>query len=300
MKRRALFVVDDDKILGRIITRRFSSEYNVTLETSGKRAVAIGESDAEFDLVLLDLMLPDMSGQSVCEQWQRSAPARLGRTVIMTGYGDDPAVAPWAESHGLEILCKPFDPVRFEELISRYCALDLPRGPGKRMSTGSGSGSDAIEQNGNPQPKPAQHDPIRYTTASARSSESLPNLDFSEEDVDTDVIDLALARGAPPEVVAELRIRRLHKSHAALTASVDRVKFDVSSLRGDVMAVKTVMTEVKGDVSSIKTSVDDLKTYRTQADASLKTTIKIAGGIVGAAVLVGVAIDFVKVFILHH
>lgn len=65
-----ILVVEDEKHLGTIVKYNFEQEgYKVTLVDDGPTALSLVKEDpGAFDLVVLDLMLPGMSGYAVCEE----------------------------------------------------------------------------------------------------------------------------------------------------------------------------------------------------------------------------------------
>lgn len=104
----SLLVVDDDDMGRDILTRRLMREdFNVESAASGKSALH-KMSLEKFDVVLLDLMMPDMSGDQVLDEI-RKMPAMAGAVVIMltadnsresvnaclTGSADDYIVKPY-------------------------------------------------------------------------------------------------------------------------------------------------------------------------------------------------------------
>jgi len=68
-QRKHILVVEDEQHLGTGIKYNLEAEgYRVTLVTDGHTAVKLFEADHyAFDLILLDLMLPGMSGYKICE-----------------------------------------------------------------------------------------------------------------------------------------------------------------------------------------------------------------------------------------
>ena len=120
-----VLVVDDDPVLLRMVqTFLLSSEdpYEVLLAGNGKEALRIARAEIP-DLVLLDLMMPEMDGIEVCVQLRASRSTYLIPVIMLT--------ASALHDHRLEALrtgvddylSKPFDPeeleVRIQSLIRR-------------------------------------------------------------------------------------------------------------------------------------------------------------------------------------
>lgn len=120
-----VLVVDDDPVLLRMVqTFLLSSDdpYEVLLANSGAEALELARREIP-DLVLLDLMMPEMDGIEVCVQLRASRSTYLIPVIMLT--------ASALHDHRLEALrtgvddylSKPFDPeeleVRIQSLIRR-------------------------------------------------------------------------------------------------------------------------------------------------------------------------------------
>ena len=69
-----LVVEDEQKILTALRDFLEYKGFDVTEATDGLAAERIAGS-ATFDLILLDLMLPKISGEQLCTRWRRAGPA---------------------------------------------------------------------------------------------------------------------------------------------------------------------------------------------------------------------------------
>src|SRR5690625_3262345 len=71
MKSAAILIVEDEEKLARILQLELNYEgYQTTTVTNGKRALdIIGEKD--WDLILLDIMLPEISGLEVLRRLRK-------------------------------------------------------------------------------------------------------------------------------------------------------------------------------------------------------------------------------------
>lgn len=128
MKR--LLVVEDDERVARFLDRGLRAEgYQVQMARTGTQALqaVTNAKDKPFELLLLDIMLPELSGLEVC-QTLRAAGNRVPILMLTAMDTLDDKVA------GLRLgaddyLTKPF---AFEELLARIEAL-LRRGGGAAL-----------------------------------------------------------------------------------------------------------------------------------------------------------------------
>lgn len=88
---------------------RTLGEYEVIVESSGRAALdrLLGAGEA-FDLVLCDLLMPEMNGIEVHAALVRAAPALAARMVFMTGSTFAEGVRAFLESVPNRRLGKPF------------------------------------------------------------------------------------------------------------------------------------------------------------------------------------------------
>ena len=66
MQKRILLVEDEEHLIDAIKLNLELEEYTVKIAEDGKKAIDLWENQ-RFDLVLLDIMLPNVDGLTVCE-----------------------------------------------------------------------------------------------------------------------------------------------------------------------------------------------------------------------------------------
>lgn len=109
-----VLVVDDESAITGLLARALGSEhYDVTTVKGGHAALAALESD-KFDVVLCDLMMPEMSGEDVYREATRRWPQLAHRFVFMTGGAFTPRGRQFLASVPAPILEKPF---RIKDLL---------------------------------------------------------------------------------------------------------------------------------------------------------------------------------------
>ena len=109
-----LIVEDDEDFADSVAEMLELDEHQVTVLASGEEAVANYDEKA-FDLVLLDIKLPGMSGLECLRAIRTINP--IANVVIMTGANTVQNRQEAKDSGALRVLQKPFDPLRLLELI---------------------------------------------------------------------------------------------------------------------------------------------------------------------------------------
>ncbi len=118
---RILIVEDDDLTAAALQTLLVDQNYAVELATNGRAAAALVDA-FEYDLILSDVMLPELDGVSLCRQL-RSQGYQIP-ILLLTGKDNGHNKAIGLDAGADDYVVKPFDP---EELAARVRAL-LRRG----------------------------------------------------------------------------------------------------------------------------------------------------------------------------
>jgi CheY-like chemotaxis protein len=80
-----ILVVDDEPIVCFSLERLLSKEGEVIAVTSARQALAAVAAGARFDVILCDLMLPEMDGPALHDALRSIAPMQAERMVFVTG-----------------------------------------------------------------------------------------------------------------------------------------------------------------------------------------------------------------------
>ena len=119
-----LFVIEDDRDSIELLKEIFSDEnYNLRCFTSPTKALGVLKSESLPDLVLLDLMMPQMDGITLLEEIRRMS-ASLP-VIMMTAHGSIETAVEALKKGASDYITKPFS---FEELrLAVRNALELTR-----------------------------------------------------------------------------------------------------------------------------------------------------------------------------
>ncbi len=107
MSEKRILIVDDDKSINAVFKTMLEEHgYTVNIASSGQEALSL--EDSLFNLVILDIKLPDITGDEVAKVMKERRMA--DNIVLMTGY---PELEDCIDTLGVgiqEILLKPISP----------------------------------------------------------------------------------------------------------------------------------------------------------------------------------------------
>lgn len=121
-----ILIVDDEPLLGQTLLYAFKGRHDVTICTSGRDALTRLQTDARFDLVLCDLMMPDVSGAAVYDSVKVSHPELAKRFVFMTGGAFTDKARDFLAQHPGAQLEKPFNIAEIEKILRQFAAKPAP------------------------------------------------------------------------------------------------------------------------------------------------------------------------------
>ncbi len=116
-RRGRILVVDDEPIVGASIRRTLAKEHEVVVVSSGREAIGLIHGGHCFDLILSDVMMPEMSGIEFYRELERTLPDIAERMVFLTGGAFTPGARKFLDSVSNPSLEKPFDPDRLRDFV---------------------------------------------------------------------------------------------------------------------------------------------------------------------------------------
>lgn len=112
-----VMVIDDEAMIGRVITRMLRSKAEVVALTRAREALERLLAADRVDLVLCDVMMPEMTGIELYDELARHKPELLRKVVFMTGGAFTPRAEQFLESIGSARVDKPLDRARLMALL---------------------------------------------------------------------------------------------------------------------------------------------------------------------------------------
>lgn len=114
----SLLVVDDNEMNRDMLSRRLQRHgHQVEVATNGREALSMLNAQA-FDLVLLDIMMPEMNGYEVLEHLKTNSTLRHIPIIMITAVDEIESVVRCIELGADDYLPKPFNPVLLKARVT--------------------------------------------------------------------------------------------------------------------------------------------------------------------------------------
>ena len=139
----SLLVVDDEEVICRSCTRIFERQgFKVETCTNPREGLRLAQGKA-FSAILLDIMMPDVSGIEFLQQLRASNPDVP--VIIITGYSSLASAAEAMRLRATDYIPKPFTPEEITDAVARVIPFPLQRkrpvaGPKAREQGWTGTG----------------------------------------------------------------------------------------------------------------------------------------------------------------
>jgi DNA-binding response OmpR family regulator len=115
-----ILVADDEPHIGRIIKMKLEQgPFKVSLAYDGQEALDVLNNGDHVDLVLLDLMMPKISGLDVLRRIREQEKFKSLPCIILTAGGDAKHERDALELGATQFLTKPFSPKKLYALVAR-------------------------------------------------------------------------------------------------------------------------------------------------------------------------------------
>jgi len=108
-RRPRLLVVDDQPINIQALYHAFAADHQVLMATSGEQAIAICR-EKQPDLVLLDVVMPDIDGYEVCRRLKADATTCDTPVIFVTAHEDEAAKTQGLDVGAVDFISKPINP----------------------------------------------------------------------------------------------------------------------------------------------------------------------------------------------
>ena len=119
IKQKKILIVDDDGGDREWLKRIINMGYEVLEADCGISAIEIAKRERP-DLVLMDVMMPEVSGYTVCAQLKRDSDTKEIPIVLVTGLGTEINMQIGRRMGANGYLVKPIKPDQLREVFNKY------------------------------------------------------------------------------------------------------------------------------------------------------------------------------------
>ena len=134
-RRGRILVIDDEPLVVTLVGRVLRPLHEVVTVTSGREALALFEAGERFDVIVCDLMMPEVTGMDVHAELARTLPDQARRMVLLSGGAFTARGRAFLDTVDNPRLAKPFVPSTLIELIDQRLLSD-----DQALGSGSASG----------------------------------------------------------------------------------------------------------------------------------------------------------------
>jgi DNA-binding NtrC family response regulator len=121
-RRLRVLLIDDETALGTSLRRCISRYWNASFVNDGRQALELLRHDCGYDVIVCDLMMPEVTGMDIYEELAQSKPDMSKRMLFMTGGAFTERARTFLESVPNRFLEKPFDLAQLESAVRSVAA----------------------------------------------------------------------------------------------------------------------------------------------------------------------------------
>jgi class 3 adenylate cyclase len=118
-----ILVVDDTPANMEVAHNTLKDKYIIKIATSGARALGLAKVPPQPDLILLDVMMPEMDGYEVCSRLKSDPSTSDIPIIFLTGKTDAEDETKGLELGAIDYIHKPFVPLVVQARVRTHLAL---------------------------------------------------------------------------------------------------------------------------------------------------------------------------------
>jgi serine phosphatase RsbU (regulator of sigma subunit) len=122
-QRKTLLLVDDAPANIQIATSILKDIYKIRVATNGAKALALAKDAPPPDLILLDVMMPEMDGYEVCTRLKADPETRDIPVIFLTGQTEIEDETKGFEVGAVDYIHKPFSPAVVKARVQTHLVL---------------------------------------------------------------------------------------------------------------------------------------------------------------------------------
>jgi len=121
-----ILIVDDTEENIDILVDALGDDYELIVATDGSSALELIESETP-DLILLDIMMPGLSGYEVCRRLKKNRKTEDIPVIFLTSMSDIQSKTKAFEAGAIDYITKPFEVLEVKARVRTHLALQLAK-----------------------------------------------------------------------------------------------------------------------------------------------------------------------------
>ena len=122
-----ILIIDDEVTNISVLNELLQPHYNVLFAKDGKTGLKIASSSSRLDLILLDIIMPEMDGYQVIQMLKSDESMSKIPVIFITAKGQEEDEAKGFELGAVDYITKPFKPVVVKARIKSHLELKRHR-----------------------------------------------------------------------------------------------------------------------------------------------------------------------------
>ncbi len=114
----SLLIVDDEPAVRHMLGRALRKNFAIRQAGSGREALRLIDAGTPFDMILCDVMMPEVAGMDVLERLRAVRPELVPRFVFATGGSFSEEVRSALQRDGVEVVRKPIEVIALREHLA--------------------------------------------------------------------------------------------------------------------------------------------------------------------------------------
>lgn len=118
-----ILIVDDAPANIKVLGQSLCEEYNIQVANNGRDALKVAFSENKPDLILLDIVMPEMDGYEVCKKLKENESTKDIPVIFITAKSDDSDEEKGLDIGAVDYFTKPFNITIVKNRVKAYIEL---------------------------------------------------------------------------------------------------------------------------------------------------------------------------------